>query len=159
MSKLIYINEETGNIRAGSSDLAPLNSPTFSGTVAGITKAMVGLDSVDNTTDASKPISSLTQTALNLKADLASPTFTGTVAGITKAMVGLDSVDNTTDASKPISSATQTALDAKAPLGIFPLGAPASPVTGSFWFDILNKELNIFNGTLWLYFPLTSVEK
>jgi hypothetical protein len=36
---------------------APLASPTFTGTVAGITKAMVGLGSVDNTADASKPVS------------------------------------------------------------------------------------------------------
>jgi len=40
-------------------------------------KAAVGLGNVDNTSDANKPISSATQTALDLKADLASPTFTG----------------------------------------------------------------------------------
>jgi len=95
---------------------APLASPTFTGTVAGITKAMVGLGNVDNTSDANKPISTATQTALDLKAPLASPTFTGTVAGITKAMVGLGNADNTADADKPISTATQTALDLKAPL-------------------------------------------
>jgi hypothetical protein len=95
---------------------APLNSPTFTGTVSGITKSMVGLGNVDNTADASKPISTATQTALDLKAPLNSPTFTGTVSGITKSMVGLGNVDNTADASKPISTATQTALDLKAPL-------------------------------------------
>ena len=95
------------------SEKAPLASPTFTGTVAGITKSMVGLGNVDNTTDAGKPISTATQTALDLKAPLASPTFTGTVAGITKSMVGLGNVDNTTDAAKPISTATQTALDLK----------------------------------------------
>ena len=95
---------------------APLASPTFTGTVAGITKAMVGLANVDNTTDAAKPVSTATQTALDLKAPLANPTFTGTVAGITKSMVGLANVDNTTDAAKPVSTATQTALDLKAPL-------------------------------------------
>jgi len=58
---------------------APIDSPTFTGTVSGITKSMVGLGSVDNTTDADKPVSTATQTALNLKANLASPTFTGTV--------------------------------------------------------------------------------
>ena len=42
-------------------------------------KTAVGLGNVDNTSDASKPVSSLTQTALNLKASLANPTFTGTV--------------------------------------------------------------------------------
>ena len=50
---------------------APLASPTFTGTVSGITKAMVGLGSVDNTTDAAKPISTATQTALDLKANSA----------------------------------------------------------------------------------------
>ena len=91
-------------------------SPTFTGTVSGITKTMVGLGSVDNTSDANKPVSSAQQTALNLKANLASPTFTGTVSGITKAMVGLGSVDNTSDANKPVSSAQQTALNLKANL-------------------------------------------
>ena len=77
---------------------------------------MVGLSNVDNTTDLNKPISTLTQTALNLKAPLANPIFTGTISGITKIMVGLPNVDNTSDASKPISSATQAALNLLAPL-------------------------------------------
>jgi hypothetical protein len=47
---------------------APIASPTFTGTVGGITKAMVGLGNVDNTTDLLKPVSTATQTALNLKA-------------------------------------------------------------------------------------------
>ena len=48
---------------------APIESPTFTGTVGGITKSMVGLGNVDNTTDANKPISTATQTALDLKLD------------------------------------------------------------------------------------------
>ena len=52
-------------------------SPTFTGTVAGITSAMVGLGSVDNTSDAGKPVSTAQQTALNLKSNTASPAFTG----------------------------------------------------------------------------------
>jgi hypothetical protein len=40
-------------------------------------KVAVGLGNVDNTSDANKPISAATQTALNLKAPLASPVFTG----------------------------------------------------------------------------------
>ena len=108
---------------------APLASPTFTGTVSGITKSMVGLGSVDNTTDAAKPVSTATQTALDaklasataastyetisnvaLKAPLASPTFTGTVSGITKSMVGLGSVDNTADTAKPVSTSQATAI-------------------------------------------------
>ncbi len=46
---------------------APLASPTFTGTVSGITKSMVGLSNVDNTSDVNKPISSATQTALDGK--------------------------------------------------------------------------------------------
>ena len=95
--------------------LAPKDNPTFTGTVSGVTKAMVGLQNVDNTADSAKPVSTATQTELDLKAPTANPTFTGTVSGITKSMVGLGSVDNTTDANKPVSTATQTALDAKAP--------------------------------------------
>jgi hypothetical protein len=46
---------------------APLANPTFTGTVSGITKGMVGLGNVDNTSDTNKPISSATQTALDAK--------------------------------------------------------------------------------------------
>lgn len=58
---------------------APLNSPTFTGTVSGISKSMVGLGNVDNTSDTDKPVSSATQSALDLKASLAGATFTGSV--------------------------------------------------------------------------------
>ena len=68
---------------------APIASPTFTGTVNGITKAMVGLGNVDNTSDSSKPISTATQSALDTKLAIStasstyapkiSPTFTGTV--------------------------------------------------------------------------------
>ncbi len=47
---------------------ANIESPTFTGTVSGITKAMVGLGNVDNTADIDKPVSSATQAALDLKA-------------------------------------------------------------------------------------------
>ena len=58
-------------LKANAADLAlkaPIESPTFTGTVAGITKAMVGLSNVENTTDLAKPISTATQLALDLKA-------------------------------------------------------------------------------------------
>ena len=56
---------------------APLANPTFTGTVSGITKSMVGLANVDNTTDADKPVSTATQTALNAKLNLSGGTLTG----------------------------------------------------------------------------------
>jgi hypothetical protein len=52
-------------ISAALSLKAPLESPTFTGLVGGITKAMVGLDLVDNTADANKPISAAVGAAIN----------------------------------------------------------------------------------------------
>jgi hypothetical protein len=98
---------------------APIESPTFTGTVRGITKTMVGLENVENTSDANKPVSDATLTALNLKAPIASPTFSGTatftgnVSGITATMVGLGNVTNKSEADLAISNATATALSAK----------------------------------------------
>jgi hypothetical protein len=48
-----------------------LSSPTFTGTVSGITKGMVALGRVDNTSDEDKPVSTFQQTALDLKVDTA----------------------------------------------------------------------------------------
>lgn len=128
------LNLELDGINSTKADLA---SPTFTGTVAGITKSMVGLGNVDNTADTAKPVSTAQQTALDLKetvvnvalkAPIASPTFTGTVSGITKSMVGLGSVDNTADTGKPVSTAQQTALDLKANLASPALtGTPTAP--------------------------------
>ena len=61
---------------------APINSPTFIGTVSGVSKAMVELGSVDDTTDAHKPLSTAAQSALGAKASINRPTFTGTVSGV-----------------------------------------------------------------------------
>ena len=72
----VIINGETGINKI--QDFTIIESPVFTGTVVGVTKTMVGLSNVDNTTDVNKPVSSATQTALNLKANLSSPDLTGT---------------------------------------------------------------------------------
>ncbi len=87
-----------------------------------VTKAQIGLENVDNTSDVNKPVSTAQATAIadakkagtdaqaNLTAHInnkANP------HGVTKAQVGLGDVDNTSDANKPISTAMQTALDKK----------------------------------------------
>jgi len=84
-------------------------------------KTAVGLANVDNTSDANKPVSSATQTALNLKENTITAGTTAqyyrgdkTFQTLDKTAVGLANVDNTSDANKPISSATQTALNLKA---------------------------------------------
>lgn len=47
--------------------------------VTGITKTSLGLGNVDNTSDANKPVSTATQTALDAKVDEATPGITGTL--------------------------------------------------------------------------------
>lgn len=62
------------NLVAALAAKAPLSSPTFTGTVGGITKAMVGLANASNTSDADKPLSTAAIAALAQKlaaADLA----------------------------------------------------------------------------------------
>lgn len=51
-----------------------------------VTKANVGLSNVDNTADASKPVSTAQATAIALKAPLVSPAFTGTPTAPTAAL-------------------------------------------------------------------------
>ena len=67
----------TATVNSGLALKADLASPTFTGTVSGITKSMVGLGNVDNTADTAKPVSTAAQTELDLKAPLASPALTG----------------------------------------------------------------------------------
>ena len=80
--------------------------------------AAADVSNVDNTSDASKPVSTAQQTALDLKADDADLTsHTGNTSNphsVTAAQLGLGNVDNTSDADKPVSTAQQTALDLKA---------------------------------------------
>ena len=58
-----------GNQFSVDNTIARLASPTFTGTVGGITKSMVGLGNVDNTSDINKPVSTAVQTELDKKTD------------------------------------------------------------------------------------------
>ena len=99
-----------------------------------VTKAQVGLDQVNNTSDVDKPISTATQNALDSKVDkvdgkqlstndyttaeknkvaesinksTANTLINTAIGKLTKASVGLDNVDNTADANKEVLSATK----------------------------------------------------
>ena len=87
---------------------APLNNPT--GTVAVINNNLIGLCNVDNTSDAAKPMSIATQTALAAKAPISSLNFSGTFTGLSEAALGLRNVDNTSDAARPIPTAIKSVL-------------------------------------------------
>ena len=84
---------ETGSF---GGNLSTLGNLTVSGTVSGVTKAMVGLSHVDNTTDANKPISTATQTALNTKVSKVTSTdnalvrFDGTTGDVQNSLVTVE---------------------------------------------------------------------
>jgi hypothetical protein len=84
----------------------------------GVTKAQVGLSSVDNTSDASKPVSTAQAAAIGAKADAGTVSShisnTSNPHATTKAQIGLGNADNTSDADKPLSTAAASALSAKA---------------------------------------------
>ena len=95
-----YFMNDVGYVTSSQLDLkANIESPTFTGTVGGITATMVGLGNVTNESKATM---------------FTNPTFTGTVAGVTATHVGLGNVNNTSDSAKPVSTAQQTALNLKA---------------------------------------------
>lgn len=60
-----------------------------------LVKADVGLGSVDNTSDASKPVSTAQQTALNLKQDTAAKDATGGYVGLTLFRINFKNAANT----------------------------------------------------------------
>jgi hypothetical protein len=91
-----YVDNAGSALQTNIDAKAPIANPTFTGTVAGITKSMVGLANVDNTSDANKPVSTATQTALDLKAPKAAPTFTGTLTAADVTISGNLTVSGTT---------------------------------------------------------------
>ena len=74
-----------------SSTYAPKASPTFTGTVSGITASMVGLGNVNNTSDADKPVSTATQTALNAKLNSSGFTYESIIIPVYPAVANLPS--------------------------------------------------------------------
>ena len=73
-----------------------------------VTATQIGLGSVDDTTDAAKPVSTAQQAALNLKANIASPEFTGNV-GIGLSSTPSEALDMNGHFRLKISSANRTA--------------------------------------------------
>lgn len=78
------------------------------GAAAAVTASSIGLGNVDNTSDANKPVSTATSTALGLKADLASPTFTGTVNGADLTLSGVLTATAVTLDNSKVGSALAT---------------------------------------------------
>ena len=124
--------------RADLTKLAPLASPTFTGTVSGIDKTMVGLTEVENTSDVDKPVSTATQTALDLKAPIADPTFTGTTTATTFSGDFNGTINTATTASTQSSGDSSTKVATTA----FVAAAVRQPGTAT-------GQITYWNGTVW----------
>ena len=90
------------------------STPATVKTDLALTKTDVGLANVDNTNDLAKPVSSATQTALNLKFNIAGGTITGntTFAGGVQVVLG-------GDPTVPMQAATKQYVDSKAPYAVW----------------------------------------
>ena len=99
---------------------APLASPTFTGTVSGITKTMVGLGSADDTADTAKPVSTAQATAIaTAKAEAIADATSQVNALLTGAPAALNTLDELAAAlgdDANFASTVTTNLAAKAPL-------------------------------------------
>ena len=99
-------NTVSGTIAQFNTALSDADFATLAGTETltnktitsplGLVKGDVGLGNVDNTSDTSKPVSTATQTALDLKANLAGATFTGALSGTDLTLSGNLTVNGTT---------------------------------------------------------------
>jgi hypothetical protein len=80
LTTIAGLTATTNNFLVANADAWASRTPAQAKTHLSLVKGDVGLGNVDNTSDASKPVSTATQTALDLKANLAGPTtFTGTI--------------------------------------------------------------------------------
>jgi hypothetical protein len=153
------------NAQGSKADSAVQSVNGKTGSAVALDKSDVGLGNVDNTSDADKPISNATQTALNGKATTAQGDKadsavqsvngkSGNSVTLVKGDVGLGNVDNTSDVNKPISTATQTALDGKVPTSsprLIPAGGLVNQVLGKSsisdyateWVDISQVDSSI----------------
>ena len=99
---------------------APLASPTFTGTVSGITKTMVGLGSADDTADTAKPVSTAQATAIaTAKAEAIADATSQVNALLTGAPAALNTLDELAAAlgdDANFASTVTTNLALKAPL-------------------------------------------
>ena len=94
---------------------ANIASPTFTGTVSGVTATMVGLGNVTNESKATM---------------FTSPTFTGTTSGVTATMVGLGNVTNESKATM-FTSPTFTGSVATFAMGTAKITGLGTPTAGT----------------------------
>ena len=96
--------------------------------------------------DADKPVSTATQTALDLKANLASPTFSGTPTLPTGTVAVTQTLGNNTTAIAT-TAFIQTALANFGGMTVSDTAPSVDVGAGDFWWDSANNQLYVYNGT------------
>lgn len=112
LTELTYLKGVTSGIQTQLGAKAPIASPTFTGTVSGITKAMVGLTNVDDTSDATKNSATTTLTNKRINPRL------------------VTAASYTTDTGTSLSVATCDQFEVTAQAGALKLNNPGGTPTG-----------------------------
>ena len=103
-----------------ASTYAPIESPTFTGTVSGVTKGHVGLGDVDNTSDVNKPVSTAQASAIaTAKSEAIADATSQVNAVIASAPAALDTLDELAAAlgdDANFATTVTNSLSTKAPL-------------------------------------------
>jgi hypothetical protein len=128
-TEISYLNNVTSAIQTQIDLKAPSLSPTFTGTVSGITKTMVGLGNVDNTSDLDKPVSSaasllLGQLQTSLTDGLAAKVDKATIPSIKSDTAY--TIDNQTDRYNRLEFDSSSAITVTIPTNIndpWPVGS------------------------------------
>jgi hypothetical protein len=154
VTELNYVDGVTSAIQTQLDSKAPTANATFTGTVSGITKSMVGLGNADNTSDADKPVSTATQTALNAKLNLAGGTMTGKITldgdptqslhAVTKQYV--DNVEAGLKAKPSVVAATTANLTADYANGTSGVGATLTGTANGAFPQIDGVSVTTVNG-------------
>lgn len=104
-----------------------------------VTKSQVGLGNVDNTSDANKPVSTATQTALNLKYDASNPSGYQTAAQVTSTVNTASTADR--------DRANHTGTQLKATISDFAHTHPLSAIEQS---GATASQVPTWDGTAWV---------
>ena len=149
----------TGTVAVDFGVVAPLANPTFTGTVSGITKSMVGLSNVDNTSDVNKPVSKATQTALNLKvnisdtASMLTPYFRDADTSLLNLTSRFAAKLNISDTASMLTNYLRSGVAASTYLTQSNAASTYLPLTGgTLTGDLYLKYLNTFAKTTYIPF-------
>jgi hypothetical protein len=132
----------TSNQNGVQGDFEVVGDLNVVGTVTGVTKSMVGLGAVDNTSDANKPVSTAAQTALDAKADKTTVTadistaVNSLVNGAPELLNTLGELSAALNADESAAASLATLVASKAPLASPAFTGSLSAADGKMVVDV-----------------------